>query len=169
MALIIEDGTGVANADSYASIAEARAYASARGITLSAVDADVEILLRRGADFIDSLEPQFKGDRVESDQALAWPRENVIVFADTEPLPSTEIPALLLKAQCQLAVDAVSVDLQPTGTGRETIREKVEGAVEVEYAERGSGTLSPEPNKALAILGPLLQNEGGFSLTTIRV
>lgn len=169
MALTIETGAGVANADSYASVAEARAYASARGVTLSAVDGDVEILLRKACDYLDSLETEYKGSRVESDQALAWPREDVFLFDSEEAFPSTDIPDQLLRAQCQLAVDAVATDLQPTGTGRETLMERVEGAVEVQYAERGSGSVTPELNKANAILGPLLKSGGGFGLTTVRV
>ena len=42
MALVIEDGSRVAGANSYVTLAEARAFASARGVTLSAVDATLE-------------------------------------------------------------------------------------------------------------------------------
>lgn len=167
MALIIEDGSGVANADSFSTVAEARAYASARGVTLPVDDLEVEVLLRKAADFIEALESQLKGSRVLSSQALAWPREGVYIFDDIEPLVSSEIPALLKKAQNQLAIDAVTFDLQPTGTGRETIREKVD-VIEVEYSSSGSGTIKPQFTKALSILEPFFIS-GGFTLRTLRI
>ena len=44
MALIIENGTNVAGANSYATLTEILAFAALRGVTLSAVDATLEIL-----------------------------------------------------------------------------------------------------------------------------
>lgn len=169
MALTIEDGSVVTGADSFATVAEARAYASARGVTLSATDGDVEILLRKAADFLNSLEEQFKGERVDPLQSLVFPREGVYLFASTTEFPDDEIPELLKTAQCQLAVDAVATTLQPNGSGREVLEERVEGAVTVRYAERGSGSITPELNKAMGILAPLFKSGGGFALTTIRV
>ena len=168
MALTIEDGTIVAGADSYATVAEARAYALSRGVTLSATDSVVEILLRKGSDFIESLEDRFKGDRTDPAQPLAWPRAGVILFNATDEAPDDEIPELLKRAQIQLAMDAVDIDLQPTGSGREIIKTKVD-VIETEYAKRGSGSILPELNKAMAILQPLLNGGGSFSISTVRV
>lgn len=168
MALIIETGAIVEGANSYASVAQARAYAEARGITLPAGDADVEKLLVKACDYIDSQEERFKGERVSADQPLAWPRSGVFLFASETEFDRESIPAQLIKAQCQLAFDAVATDLQPTGTGREVVREKVD-VIETEYAKTGSGSVTPELNKADAILSPLFKNQGGFALRTLRV
>ena len=59
MALTIEDGSGVAGANSYIDVAAARTYAAARGLTLPAADGDVEALL---GDFQERL-VDFRGDR----------------------------------------------------------------------------------------------------------
>src|SRR5688572_8818215 len=128
MALTIETGAGVTGADSYASVAEARAYATSRGITsLTALtDAQVEVLLRKASDFLESLESRFKGSRVADDQALAWPRSDVYLFSSDTLFDEEDIPAQILTAQCQLACDAAGTDLLPNGTGREVIRQKVD-------------------------------------------
>lgn len=167
MALVIEDGSLVDSANSYATVAQARDYALARGVTLSATDSVVEALLIKAADFLEGLEAKFKGSRVDPEQALAWPRDEVFLFSSDTKLPITEIPTLLIKAQCQLAVDAVAIDLQPSGSGREVIRRKVD-VIETEYAKTGSNTAQPELTKAMSILEPLL-NFGGFGLRTLRV
>lgn len=168
MALIIETGAGVVNADSYASLAELATYATSRGITLTAAtDTAKEVLLRKAADYLDTLEPKFRGSRVEVDQALAWPRSDVYLYGSTELFPATSIPPQLIKAQCQLACDADTTNLLPNGAGREVIRQKVD-VIETEYAKQGTSSVKPELNKAMAILEPLL-NSNGFAVQTVRV
>lgn len=169
MALVIEDGTPVTGATSYATVAQARAYALARGVTLSAVDADVEKLLIKACDYLESLEPRFKGSRVApATQELAWPRTGVYLYSNPVMFAVDEIPAILIKAQCQLAVDAVDIDLMPSGSGKEVVKEKVD-VIEVEYS-KGQGSVSlPELTAALAILGPLFNGGGGMRLTTYRI
>jgi hypothetical protein len=167
MSLIIEDGTGVENADSYATLAELATYATSRGVTLSGNDAAKEVLLRQAADYLETLEHKYKGSRVDTDQALAWPRSDVYLYGSSTELPEDEIPALLIKAQCQLACDAQTLNLLPNGAGREVIRQKVD-VIETEYAKQGTGSVKPELNKAMAILAPLL-NTNGFAVQTVRV
>ena len=87
MSLVIEDGTGISNATSYVTAAEARTYALARGVTLSATDSVVEIQLLKAMDYLQSLTQCYMGCKKwpptmgthEHEQALAWPRENVII------------------------------------------------------------------------------------------
>jgi len=74
MALIIEDGTIVAGADSYATLAVLRAYALKRGVTLSAVDADLEVLAIKAMDYIGSFEDKFQSARTDPvNQLLSFP------------------------------------------------------------------------------------------------
>jgi hypothetical protein len=168
MTLIIEDGTGVAGAISYATVAEARLYASIRGLTLPVADAAVETALVKACDYLQSLEDQFKGTRTTpATQPLAWPRTRVFLFGQTLSLDDATIPQQLKSAQCQLAYDAVSTDLLPQGTGREILSEGI-GPLSTTYAKRGSDTVRPTLNKAMAILQPLLKT--GFGpLSTLRV
>lgn len=165
MSLTIEDGTIVAGALSYVTAAEARAWAAKRGVTLSADDAVLEPLLVKACDFLQSIEDKFKGYRVDTEQALAWPRQEVYLYGNTTALATTYIPQQLKDAQCQLAIDASSVDLQPTGTGREVLMKQVDVLV-TQYARSGQAVAQPTLNKAMGILAPLLRTVG--ALTTNR-
>jgi hypothetical protein len=166
MALIVEDGSGVAGANSYVSVAEVRAWAGVRGLTLPATDGAVEILVVKAMDFLESFRARFTGSKTDSAQALQWPRTGATL--DGVALDDDVIPAELKSALFQLTVDAQTLELQPTGTGREVLREKVD-VLETEYAERGSGTVQPQFTKALAFLQPLLNSGGAFGLRTVRV
>lgn len=168
MSLTIETGAIVAGADSYASVAELSSFATARGFTtLPALDADKEVLLRNACDFLDSLEGRYKGTRVSDSQPLAWPRKDVYLFSTATLFDKTTIPSQLKNAQCQLACDAVKFTLQPTGTGREVLKQKTD-VIETEFAKVGVGTIRAEFNKAMAILAPTLRG-GSFGVQTIRV
>ena len=52
MALVIEDGTGKSNADSFTDLATARAIAANYGVTLPAIDSEAEVALRQGCQYL---------------------------------------------------------------------------------------------------------------------
>lgn len=159
MSLIIEDGTIVAGAVSYVTAAEARAWAAKRGVTLSADDAVLEPLLVKACDYLQSIEGNYRGSRVDDAQPLAWPRQKVYLFGNTTAIAVTYVPQQLKDAQCQLAIDAGSRDLQPTGDGREVLMKQVDVLV-TQYARSGSGVNRPILDKAMGILSPLLRSSG---------
>ena len=80
MALIVETGAVVADADSYISLADARTLAAKYGWTLPTDDDEAEIALRNGAEYVGLFEPEMKGSRVSADQTLAYPRKYVSIF-----------------------------------------------------------------------------------------
>lgn len=166
MSLVIEDGSIVAGADTYASVAEARAYATKRGLIISATDSVVEQLLVKACDFLQSLEDRYKGARVDDTQALAWPRQEVYVYNGTVLLDKDSIPQVLKDAQCQLAYDASKTDLQPTGEGRQVIMKQVDVIV-TQWSDTKSSTVQPVFNKAMAILAPLLRTTSSISVTRV--
>jgi hypothetical protein len=161
MALTIEDGTGIAGAVSFVTVAEARTFAAARGITLSATDSVVEILLVKAGDYLLGLENKFKGSRSTIHQRLPFPRYDVFLPGEYY-LGAYEIPAALKEAQIQLAMEAVNTDLRPTVEGYAVIREKV-GPLETEYST-GSGSTSPAFNKVADLLLPLMRSPGRLSV-----
>ncbi|MGK5077270.1 DnaT-like ssDNA-binding protein [Janthinobacterium sp. HLX7-2] len=73
--VIIESGTGLPNADSYAGIAAADARCASLGLAaLSALDqAAKEIALRKAMIFMPTYRTRWAGRRVYSHQALDWP------------------------------------------------------------------------------------------------
>ena len=170
MALTIETGSGVAGANSYISVADTKTFAAARGITLPADGAAVntEVLLIRAMDYIEALRADFQGTKTEEANALQWPRTGVQV--DGFDIDDDEIPACLPLAQAQLACDAYTRDLMPVGTGREVVMERVEGAVERQYAQLGDTAPQPILTAARALLAPLLKSAlGGGGIRTVRV
>ena len=158
MALIIENGSRVANATSYVTLAEARAYASARGVTLSAVDAEVESKCILAMDFIEALRDRYQGLKVAYDQALQFPRYPLTI--DSFTIPSTSIPLALKQAQCQLVIELNNgIDLTPTGDGKFLVREKID-VIENEWAP-GSGSSSPVLTKFDSLISPLFKTPNG--------
>ena len=166
MALVIEDGSEIAGAQSFVTVAELDAYALLRNITtLPAVETEKEALLILGMDFINTQESKFQGARNTSTQILSFPRNGVSMFGF--PFSSASVPQLVKDAQMQIAIEAVTNDLIPTGAGRETIREKV-GEIEVEYSSVKGGTIQPVFNKVISLLEPIFEIASG-SLFSVRV
>lgn len=173
MALIIEDGTGKTDSNSYASVSDVRAYAQARGVTLPTEDSSVESLIIRGMDYLEAQRDRYQGEKTYPDhpQALQWPRKCVEI--DSYPWPEDAIPKELVAAlsQCSMEIFAGN-DLQPTtGTEGRVKKERVEGAVEREFmtaTDMGSTGFAPSFPKVDALLAPLF-GTGGAALRTVRV
>lgn len=165
MALVIENGSLVTGATSYVTVDAARAFAVARAATLPTPDGEVEALLIRAMDMLESFRDRFKGSKVDpATQALQWPRMDVVI--DGWEVPVTHIPQELKNAQCQLAIEANLTDLMPTGDGRDVIREKID-VLETEYAPGSGGVAQPYFPKVQALLAPLLKSGGGLRVGRI--
>ena len=166
MAIIVEDGTGLANANSFVTVAEARAYATDRGITLPAADVEVERALIKAGDYMFRYEKNLKGSRVTTTQRLPYPRYPVNVFGTV--ILKTDIPIQLKEAQIELGIESsAGVALRPNGSGREVLMEKV-GPISTQYSETGSGSNTPTFYKALDLLAPLLKSASGSFMEVVR-
>lgn len=130
--LTVEDGTGLPTADSYVSIDTADAYHLRIGNAAwaAATGADREAALRRATQYIDS-KYQFRGEPLEEDQALAWPRT---IDGETPPWPVKRLSG----ACCELALRALAAPLFADQTGGEVVSETV-GPISVTYAQAGLG------------------------------
>tara|TARA_R110000803_G_scaffold77579_1_gene142448 strand:- start:291 stop:788 length:498 start_codon:yes stop_codon:yes gene_type:complete len=163
MALIIENGTGVDNANSYISVAEARSFASLRSLILPSSDSAVEVLIVKAFDYLESLD--YKGNHANPPQSAEFPRRDLylqgVLFAQNE------IPNKLKQAQSQLTYEAVNTDLQPTGNGKEVIKEKVD-VVEVQYSEKGINVARPTFTTVNSLLKDLVKSglSSGHLITT---
>lgn len=175
MALIIEDGTGKPDATSYATVAEQRVYATARGVELPAEDEKVEVLLTQAMDYLEAQRARYQGTKTHPGvQALQWPRTGVIIDCYYQ-LPDNVIPVELKNAQMQLGIEVFSgLSLLPSSDGRVVKREKVD-VIETEYMTGqdlgASGSLGPSFPAVDALLEPLFSacGGGGFFLKTVRV
>lgn len=135
MAIVVEDGTGLSNAETYASLVEFRAYCDARGYDdTAASDTTVEQKLRLAAEFIDGAY-RFKGLRSKSTQALEFPRTGLV---DWSGISITGVPTRLKNATIELAFKALSeaslfVDDEKRGVKSETV-----GPLSVTYTDSGA-------------------------------
>ena len=141
MTLIVEDGTGLANAESYISVSDASTYHANRGNTdwaAIASDAIREQLLRKSTDYMMAVyRLRWNGYRYNVTQALDWPRVYVPILdtmsANQFPqyVDFNIVPTIVANACAELALKANSDTLLADAT-QGTIREKVD-VIEVEY------------------------------------
>jgi hypothetical protein len=166
--LIIEDGTGKPDANTYASLQQARDFASARGIVVSDDDAVLTKQLIMAADFIGTYESKFNGRRSfpQNPQALSFPRDCVYMYG--VEMPVAFMPKELIGAQVY-AAQAIEngIDLFPTQDSANVTEETV-GPLTTKY-EIESWTASSLPiiTGLEKILEPLFGN-GGYLWRTVR-
>ena len=158
--IIVEDGSGVPNANSYVSVAELQQYADDRGIELVG---DLSQLIINAMDYIESL--NYKGVKKDKNQSLKWPRKYVIIDGYSgcgcSYFPDDEIPSLLKKALMATAV-AVDQGNSPLAVVDRAVKREQVDVISVEYMDNASSSIiDPTINAALA---PLLDGFGGSSL-----
>ncbi|MBH2977804.1 hypothetical protein I5R25_06050 [Serratia marcescens] len=128
--------------NSYASVQNARDFATTRGYSLPDDDSECETLLMQAMDYLAG--QSWRGSRSSPDQMLPWPRSGVVV--DGVLLASDKIPSQIIQAQCHLAVEAQETDLTPSfNGGAEVVQEAVSGAVSVSYAPGTSNSVPTFP------------------------
>tara|TARA_R100001143_G_scaffold62940_1_gene67674 strand:+ start:6903 stop:7415 length:513 start_codon:yes stop_codon:yes gene_type:complete len=116
MTLVVEDGTGLTNAESYASVSEADTYFTARsnpaawsGLT----DDDKERHLRLATQYLDlHYGGRWKGQRRLEEQALDWPRYDA-EDRDGYDIDFDVVPVRLKHATIEAALRSVSDGLMP--------------------------------------------------------
>lgn len=158
--LIIEDGTGKSDAQSYVDVAGFRAFTAARGIPVPSDDAQgnakIEQSLISAVDYLE-ITQCWQGQRTKAEQALSWPRKGVVINGAS--FPDNAIPANLKTAQIRLALEVLNgVDLMPTISGNAAdyvIKEKV-GPIETEYANPTEFSGQATFTAVDALLAPLL-------------
>lgn len=147
---IVEDGTGKIDAISFVSIDYARTYHAQRNNTAwGQLGVGVmKAALVKATDYIGQVyRSNWKGSRVNSVQALDWPRSFVkrddfdyhglngyTQIGSEFYFASNEVPEEVKKACCELALKAASVDLSPDIKRLKT-SEKI-GPIEVKYNEK---------------------------------
>ena len=155
MALVVEDGSVTPGADSYVSLANARALAASYGLALPADDTEAEAALRNGAVYVGLQEPSMCGRRVSASQSLAYPRQGVSLYGFS--LASNIIPPQVIHAQVVAAVEyGAGTDVRASSDGRVTETERVEGAVTVSYFNNGATGTTTTITAAMDALRPLL-------------
>jgi len=135
MALIVEDGSGKSDAESFVSVAEITSYAAKWGLVFPG-SADPEVCARKGTRYLEATyAKRITGSRGVLNQALSWPR---IYAEDTEfdmyppdnwgiggnLVPSTIVPQAWKDAACEMSIAAVSGEILPDVTGSDRLKSK---------------------------------------------
>lgn len=179
MALIVEDGTGLANAESYISVAAADAYHASRGNAVwEDLDPDVkEQNLRRATDFIDAhYSEDWSGETTTLEQALAWPRGYVPrPVRETYPggsaydpyLSDGAVPPQVAKATAILALKvATGVILAPSSSP--AVKQETIGPLTTIYQD-GAGDALATLEMELFEVENLLRGLIGGRSSTVRL
>lgn len=159
MALIKEDGSIVANANSYADESDADAYLADRGgVAWSEADQDAkEATLIRATDYIESrFGLNFTGEPLGDVQELSWPRSGARYPRTGNLFPDDEVPVDVVNATILYAnqiigdgsiegITELSVTPEIDSSGQQVTRRREKVDVleeEVEYSGAVSGSTS---------------------------
>ena len=144
MALIIEDGSIVAGADSYQSLADARTDAANRGLTLDANDVIAEAQLRQGYYYLTSnYERVIQGFRVSPNQTGMMPRNYMEAYGF--PVANTAIPVAFKQSQVNAAaIVASGADMNAAQTGQDLASFNVDGVYSESYRTDSRTVLVPK-------------------------
>jgi len=159
MSIIIEDGTGLATAEAYISVADASTYFTARAVTTwaaLATDAIREAALRKATDYmVATYRNRWQGVRKTEDQALCWPRYDVVV--EGYLVDDDSVPEIIKRACAELALKAATAELNPDlKQGKLSV---TVGPIKTDYDKN-----SPQQKRYRAIdamLAPYLKAGGG--------
>ncbi len=169
MAFIVEDGTGVAGATSYASEDDFDTYTEDRNYTVTV--GDTETALIRATQVLDATyRKRFPGTRTNArSQNLEWPRTNATDDAGNE-IAVDEIPVEIIDATCELALRELASPgstMPDVDRGGQPRRLKA-GSVEIEYG--ANATAQATFSLIDGILDGLLAGTGSGSIqgTAIR-
>lgn len=131
MTLVVEDGTGLTNADSYLSVADADTYFTNLGNTSWAGTTTVkEVALRKATQYLDNTY-NWIGDILSLEQSLNWPRTDV-EDSNGRDL-SDSVPVKVKNATAEMALLTLSSTLVPNTTNANYVKREKVGELETEY------------------------------------
>lgn len=154
MALIVEDGTGRADAESLISVADADAYLAKFSVpsVWSALTSDQkEIALRKGARYL-LVNYVYRGSKFASSQALPFPR---LGCYDNDGNEVTGVPTRAKNAQVEAAVRSVSEELLPDLSTSAGVLESAVEVGDIKLQEKYSG--ANPPTKTFTVVDGLLK------------
>lgn len=137
--LILEDGTGVAGANSYIDATYAKEYAAVRGIDIG-TDEQIEINLVLAAEYMDYAGP-YKGVVHNLFQGLEFPRDGLMYRGHA--LPDGTLHENVKNAQAQLLIDIKESGALLTTNRKFALKRRKFDILELEYAVGASAMYEP--------------------------
>lgn len=175
MALTVEDGTGLAAADAFVSVADCTTYCTDHGLTdwtgaERSPPEDDEAAIRRATAWLSNAFT-WKGYRLNGrSQALAWPRTGV-EDDEGEDVASDEVPVEIVQACCAAAAyeRANPGGLNPAVTMTDRVRRERVGPLEVEYAASSMTADAARPilTQVMDMVGGLLSTSSNALVGTL--
>ena len=121
LTLIKEDGTGKADANAYANVADGDAYHAGHlyASAWTGATADQKAVALVMASRLIDAEYQFGGTRSVATQSLQWPREDCPDPDAGDMVAETMVPKAVVEAACELARELIITDrtAAPAGEG----------------------------------------------------
>jgi len=157
--------------DTYVSLAEADVYFASLNATVAAVwdaktDPEKEAALWAATDYMEVVYGgRWKGQIVDYDQVLAWPRAGVTDL-EGRAIDDAVYPTRLERAECELAYKTFSADLLTDTDAGGALKRKKTGPLEKEWFPGASVYKRYEYVDQL--VGPYLFNTSRVSVPLIR-
>lgn len=159
MTLTVEDGTGVAGADTYVDVAYVSAFATARNLTFTGTTAAQEAAIRAGLSYVDHQGRfPFRGSKTSATARTEWPRTGASEFYGPA-IPETYVPWRVQDAQALAAILVLGGTVLQAKLDRGgKIASKKMDVLSVTYAaDAPAEAVYPE---IVGLLSPLLRTTG---------
>ena len=168
--IIKEDGTGKADANAYANVADGDAYHAGHlyASAWTAATADQKAVALVMASRLLDAEFRFAGTRANSAQALQWPREDCGDPDTGDVVSANSIPKILVAATCELARELLIADrtAAPPGEGQKYYNN---GSVQTGFDKSDTRPIIPKLVQAmLAKFGAMTKAKSG-AVKLVRV
>ena len=163
LTLIKETGAGLADANAYASVADADGYHAGHlyATAWTAATADQKAVALVMASRVIDAEYQFGGVKAKDVQALQWPRVECRDPDTGEDVPENTVPKAVADATCELARELLIVDrtAAPPGEGQKYYNN---GSVQTGFDKTDTRPIIPKLVQAmLAKFGAMTNAKSG--------
>lgn len=160
--LIVEDGSGVSDANTYIDLDYIHTFAENMGLALPSTDEEVKSLILQAMVFMEN--QKYQGMKSNASQALKWPRS--LVRADGYDLPNNVIPEDIKRAQAQSAfLISEEVELMPTVSAGAIVTEETVGPITTKYSDKYPMFASYFGALSNYLSPYLIQVDGGYKLS----
>lgn len=160
MALIVEDGSGLSTSDSYTTVSFIDTYNSSYNsdaLWLNAQTNTKERAVRIATQWLDvNFGDVFGGQRTETDQALCFPRINLLDNQTNYYVDSDSIPLNLQQATAIIAIQSLSEDIWDTDY---QINSGVNGGAPIKRQKDKVDTLETETEYAVDVTNIAYQSK----------
>ena len=170
LTIIKEDGTGKADANAYANVADGDAYHAGNlyASAWTAATADNKAVALVMASRLIDAEYQFGGTRAVASQALQWPREDCPDPDAGDMVAETMVPKAVVEAACELARELIVTDRTAAPAG-EGLKYYNNAGVQTGYDKADTRPIIPAVVQAfLGKYGALIKSKSG-SVKLVRV